>query len=485
MGHGASTNVKKLTISQSAHGSPRKSNGEAGAADEERAPSPAKLGWTRSSSDGCIVENLNTSKTKVELLEQQLEEFKELFRHADVKAEEAHARAVTLEQQMAEVEGTNFELLDRVSELEQQLEESKDQTSPDAEREFSQMLLEKDQIVEKQEQQIKSLEEDLAKMRIKLKKRLRAAQTKLAEAKQEAGLKVYSLKDQLTSLQEENAKLTERLDRAHQVSSARSRQCGAVPATPIDRITEDTPTEDDGDWEDGRTKVILEISSQLSAQEQRISELEEAVREREQTIQTLRAQLKAHPRPPSGSQKNQSAAFRSRSAEKRSELPVGDSSKETASDEDGCHQSSVRRQRTSSSSRREGHRSSSSGRRETSQEQRPTDKPSNGSYSNREIRNVSSASSGRLRQQSANSLDSAISDRSDSSSAKASSAGSSRERRRLRNQRVRQSSADERTTAQSEIQLHDRDSGIGITSDAKLKDDDDLEQMMEDIVGNS
>ncbi|XP_022110270.1 centrosomal protein CEP57L1-like [Acanthaster planci] len=489
MGHGASTNVKKLTITQSNRrslSSDRLQHVQAAGTEEgARAPSPAKLGWTRSSSDGCIVENLNTSKTKVELLELQVEEFKELFHYAEEKANEAHARAQTLEQQMAEVEGANFELLDRVSELEQQLEASKDQTSPEAEQEFSRMLLERDQTIEKQVQQIKSLEEDLAKMRTKLRKKLRSAQTELAEAKQEAGLKVYSLKDQLAVLQEENAKLSERLERAHAISSAQSRQNSAATATCDDRIPRDMPTEEE--WEDGRTKVILELSSQLSSQEQRIVELEETVREREETIQALQVQLRSTPRPPSGTRTKQSLAARSLSVEKQPEQ-LDDLSKQWTAGNDGKRQLSIRQQRTSSSSSskgREGRRSSSTGRHPSSGKEQVM------GGANDNLRNHELAAGGKkVRQHSANSVDSAISDRSDSSSTKASSASSSRERRRRRNQLSRQSSADERelqtrSRAPSDVQVEGRDSGIGVTSEGKSKYSDDVEQMMDDIVGNS
>ena len=47
---------------------------------------------------------------------------------------------------MAEVEGANFDLLDRVSGLEQQIEEMKDQTSPEAEREYSETVDEQNQV---------------------------------------------------------------------------------------------------------------------------------------------------------------------------------------------------------------------------------------------------------------------------------------------------------------------------------------------------
>ncbi|XP_071794205.1 uncharacterized protein [Asterias amurensis] len=501
MGHGASTNVKKLTINQAGQGindrppSGKKKNRARNSEEPARAGErpgeslPTNLGWTRSNSDGCIVENLNTSKTKAELLEQQVDEYKELFHHAEQKAETAEAQAKLLEQQMAEVEGANFDLLDRVSGLEQQIEEMKDQTSPEAEREYSETVDDQNQTIEKHEQQIRSLVEDLAKMRIKLKKRLRSAQTELAEARQEAGLKMYSLKDEIGKLQEENAKLVERLDRAHAVSGAQSRQNSAAAAR--NHIIVETPKEaaedDEEEWEDGRTKVILELSSQLSAQDQRICELEEAIKEKDKMISAL--QRKGSARPPSGSR------GKSESAGRRTVVESVDGENEA---------SSSRRERQSSASSskgRESHRSSSGSARErTGSSGKHRSIPdeltcnddeglSSSSQGTRTVRSAGSSSSGKVRQQSASSLDSAISDHSDSGSTKVSSAGSSRQRRRIRKQLSREVSTENTDSLAasskhySDVRVEGRDSGIGVANDKSKYSE--LDQMMEDIIGNS
>lgn len=263
MGHGASTNVKRVTLVKEG--------------DDHNDTRPV---WTRSNSDGCIVENLNTSKTKVDLLSMQLSEYKELLKAAELKQAECVERANTLEKQLAEVEGTNFELTDRISDLEQQLESLQATSGSEVAGQLEQELTLSSQDVEKLEMHIKVLEEQMASMRSKFRKKLRAAKTGLTESKQESSLKLYSLKDQIKLLDEENLKLTERLERAGSGSGQNSLPSGQSAG------------------DNSRTMVILELSNQVSSQEDQIAELQEQLSQKEKTIAELSLQLNQE-RPPS------------------------------------------------------------------------------------------------------------------------------------------------------------------------------------------
>ncbi|XP_784662.2 dynactin subunit 1 [Strongylocentrotus purpuratus] len=259
MGHGASTTgVKKVALIK-----------EQG----EQDPNESRPVWTRSNSDGCIVENLNSSKTKVDLLGQQVSEYKELLNASEIKIEEAVDRANILEKQLAEVEGVNFELTDTVSDLQQQVESLQANSGPEVNRQLEEELTTSDQQVEKLEMHIKLLEEQMASMRSKFRKKLRAANTQVTEAKQESSLKLYSLKDQIKQMEEENLKLTERLDRANSRSS------------------ETEPSSNQIGGEGSRMMVILELSNQVSAQEDQIIQLQEQLQGKDRTIKELANQL--------------------------------------------------------------------------------------------------------------------------------------------------------------------------------------------------
>ncbi|XP_071479399.1 uncharacterized protein [Diadema antillarum] len=276
MGHGASTSVKRVSLAQK---KPRVEREE----EEEEDSRPV---WTRSNSDGCIVESLNTSKTKLDLLEQQITEFKELFRQAELKYEEEHERATTLEKQLAEVEGTNFELTDQISDLEGQLESLQGNSGSEVNDQLEQELTRSNQEVEKLEMQVKILEEQMTSMRSKFRKKVRAANMEVTEAKQESSLKIYRLKDEIKQLEEENLKLTERLERAN---------AGSSPSAESGKLH---PGRDQPVTEDSRMMVILELSGKVSSQEDHIQELTALIEEKDKLLKDLSDQLAQH-RPPS------------------------------------------------------------------------------------------------------------------------------------------------------------------------------------------
>ncbi|XP_070557719.1 uncharacterized protein [Ptychodera flava] len=83
----------------------------------------------------------------------------------------------------------------------------------------------------------------------------------------------------------------ERLDRAS--SAAKSRQSTVKK----EEIKEE---EVDSEWEDSRMKLILELSNQVSQQDEKVMQLDEKLSLKEQTIQELQ---KLQPRPPSGTRK--------------------------------------------------------------------------------------------------------------------------------------------------------------------------------------
>ncbi|XP_078684304.1 uncharacterized protein LOC144917841 isoform X2 [Branchiostoma floridae x Branchiostoma belcheri] len=187
-------------------------------------------------------------------LEDDLATERETLAMMEARALEAEEKVKTLQTQMAEVESTNLELLDKVASLEQQVEMTEAEQSSKPEQDFSKTLRAKD-------------------LREKYKKKMKSVMTQLAEAKQESALTVYSLKDEVTKLGEENSKLIAQLDKCNFLKDYNS------PDTP----TEGSTSEYDG----GRTNLILELSAQVSSQAEKISELEAKLAEKDRVIREL------------------------------------------------------------------------------------------------------------------------------------------------------------------------------------------------------
>ncbi|XP_072050642.1 uncharacterized protein [Amphiura filiformis] len=503
MGHGASTrtNVKNISIQN-------------GVVVSKAVPVTAVTAEScktpRSSSDGCIVETLNSSKCKADLLEIQVDEYKELLRLKECKQVETHEKAILLEAQLAEVEGKNFELTDRVSDLEQQLEalqtndgQSNQGGEYDEIAHLDQQLESKEQTIMKLEEQVKALEADIKKMRSKFKKRLKAAQMETAEVRQESALKVYSLKDEIKKLEEESTKLIARLDRAS--SATRSRQGSAgIPNVKVQQEEDDKLEQ----WEDGRTKLIVELSNQVSAQEETISDLQKQLDETEAALKELKTPSGRTSRPASGKSRNSSAKSGRTQNQKSywgysgddpsmTDQPVNDlkwSPKSPDDDDDVLDRLS---------SRDYGRKSSAGSQRGVIDDQEMNDISSSKPNQRLSLRG-GSGSKKSSRNSSAVSYDSVISEnngdpRSRTSSAdvksKKSSTGSSRQRRRLqaavadssRYSPQRTDSAFSDSSAISRTK-NGKDSGIDIHaaschSDFPLDESDDVDTLMNEIVG--
>ncbi|KAI8478407.1 hypothetical protein Bbelb_438610 [Branchiostoma belcheri] len=192
-------------------------------------------------------------------LEDDLATERETLAMMEARALEAEEKVKTLQTQMAEVESTNLELLDKVASLEQQVEMTEAEQSSKPEQDFSKTLRAKDLYIQKLEKETSAVTQEITKM--------------LAEAKQESALTVYSLKDEVTKLGEENSKLIAQLDKCNFLKDYNS------PDTP----TEGSTSEYDG----GRTNLILELSAQVSSQADKISELEAKLAEKDRVIREL------------------------------------------------------------------------------------------------------------------------------------------------------------------------------------------------------
>ncbi|XP_015103144.2 coiled-coil domain-containing protein 192 isoform X3 [Vicugna pacos] len=188
----------------------------------------------------------------------------------EICLKEAEEKAKALSEQLAASEGTKSKLLEQVSWLEGKLEaldHKEDSGEP-----YEKLVLEKDQCIEKLQAEVKATQEQLAAHKLKHKRKLKKLQTDLATVKQEAAITVLELNEKIKTLCE--GKPAPREGRLLGVS------CGGLP-----------PVEEG----DRKISLIMELSTQVSLQTEKITQLEEVLEEKERKIQQLEAEQEPHP----------------------------------------------------------------------------------------------------------------------------------------------------------------------------------------------
>ncbi|XP_060002322.1 LOW QUALITY PROTEIN: coiled-coil domain-containing protein 192 [Lagenorhynchus albirostris] len=185
---------------------------------------------------------------------------------------EAEAKAKVLSEQLSASEGTKSKLLEQVSWLEKKLEaldRKEDRGEP-----YEKLVLAKDQCIEKLQAEVKASQEQLVAYKLKHKRKLEKLQTDLATAKQEAAITVLELNEKIKTLREGKP--------APREDSLLEEGCGGL-----------LPVEEG----DRKINLIVELSTQVSHQTEKITQLEEILEEKERKIQQLEAEREAHPFP--------------------------------------------------------------------------------------------------------------------------------------------------------------------------------------------
>nr|XP_035965141.1 coiled-coil domain-containing protein 192 [Halichoerus grypus] len=188
----------------------------------------------------------------------------------EICLKEAEEKAKSLSEQLAASEGTKSKLLEQVSWLEEKLEtldHKEDSGEP-----YEKMVLAKDQCIEKLQAEVKASQEQLTAHKLKHKRKLKKLQTDLATVKQEAAITVLELNEKIRTLCE--GKPAPREDNSWEES------CGGLP-----------PVEEG----DRKINVIMELSTQVSLQTEKITQLEDVLEEKERKIQQLEAERGSQP----------------------------------------------------------------------------------------------------------------------------------------------------------------------------------------------
>nr|XP_027805173.1 coiled-coil domain-containing protein 192 [Marmota flaviventris] len=187
----------------------------------------------------------------------------------DLCLKEAEEKTKTLSEQLAVSEGTKSKLLEQITWLEEKLKALDHKEAIWGQHE--KMLLLKDQCIENLQAELKASEEQLIAYKLKHKKKMKKLKTDLATAKQEAAFTIMELNEKIKMLCEGKP--------APRDNSSEEEFCGGLP-----------PMEES----DRKISLIMELSTQLSFQTEKITELEEELEEKERIIQQLEDKWEPH-----------------------------------------------------------------------------------------------------------------------------------------------------------------------------------------------
>ncbi|KAM4868818.1 coiled-coil domain-containing protein 192-like isoform 1-T1 [Urocitellus parryii] len=188
----------------------------------------------------------------------------------ELRLKEAEEKTKTLSEQLADSEGTKSKLLEQITWLEEKLKALDHKEAIWGQHE--KMLLLKDQCIENLKAELKASEEQLIAYKLKHKKKMKKLKTDLATAKQEAAFTIMELNEKIKMLCE--GKPAPRED-----NLSEEEFCGGLP-----------PMEES----DRKISLIMELSTQLSFQTEKITELEEELEEKERIIQQLEDKWEPH-----------------------------------------------------------------------------------------------------------------------------------------------------------------------------------------------
>ncbi|OWF48423.1 myosin-2 heavy chain, non muscle-like [Mizuhopecten yessoensis] len=190
----------------------------------------------------------------------------------DVKLKEAEKRILELEKQSAETESENLDLQDRVQGLECQLDQAaRLQTVQELEEpeDLTETLKAKDMSIANAEKEKKALQTELTKMKNRYRKRIKTLMSQVSEAKQEQSIQMFELRDEISRLREENRKVREKSNSASSKTSVEEEPPGG-----------------------NKMMIVVELSNQVSEQEDTINKLERENKEKQLIIDKLLVESK-------------------------------------------------------------------------------------------------------------------------------------------------------------------------------------------------
>ena len=220
------------------------------------------------------VEDLNLSrKSSVEAVARKTEEKKYENMYID------------LEKQLGGLEVVNLDLQDKIQILEDQLQyytnRHEEAAYANVQEDYTETVKAKDHIIENLNSQINKLQEDMRKLKIRHKKKLKATKSQMSETQQGNTLKAFELNSEISRLRTENEKMLVKINAFDD----------EFPNHSLTVVSPSSKTSDD--LADPRNTLILELSNQISQQDARIVELEKRISEKDEMIAHLQSKGQA------------------------------------------------------------------------------------------------------------------------------------------------------------------------------------------------
>ncbi|XP_072372960.1 coiled-coil domain-containing protein 192-like isoform X2 [Scyliorhinus torazame] len=265
MGHAASANVKMISVK------PDENKRVSNAATLRKAIRIAQ------GNNNCAKETPNYIDDLVQGL--NFTQIGSIPDSSEVESElqEAKEKARTLMKELAEMEGCKIHLSDEVMWLEEQLEGMRSKLKSAGL--YEEALCAKDKYIQRLEAENKCVQGQL--VQLKHKRITKKLQIQLAEVKQDAAISVMEARERIQTLEKENQFAREqRFNNKHLKEGGNS---------------DDIEHHELGVGGESRVRLVLELSSQLSQQQEKIFLLEKTLKEKEARLSGLEAQLLAQP----------------------------------------------------------------------------------------------------------------------------------------------------------------------------------------------
>uniref|UniRef100_UPI00398F5BA2 coiled-coil domain-containing protein 192-like n=1 Tax=Pristiophorus japonicus TaxID=55135 RepID=UPI00398F5BA2 len=200
---------------------------------------------------------------------------------AEVESElqEAEEKARMLTKELAEVEGCKIELSDRVMWLEEQLEVMRNKIKSAGL--YEETITAKDKYIQRLEAENNFVQGQLVQLKQKHKRIVKKLQIQLAQVKQDAAIGVMEAKERIQTLEKENYFAREQRSNHTHFKE--------------DFSSDDIEPREFSVGDKSRIRLVLELSTQLSQQQEKIFLLKKTLEEKEVRLTGLETQLFAQP----------------------------------------------------------------------------------------------------------------------------------------------------------------------------------------------
>ncbi|XP_078069990.1 coiled-coil domain-containing protein 192-like [Mustelus asterias] len=266
MGHAASTNVKMISVKPEAN---------------KRVSNAATLRKARriAQAHSCVKETPNYIDDLIQGL--NFTQIGSIPDSSELESElqKAKETARTLMKELAEMEGCKIYLSDQVMWLEEQLEVMRNKLKSAGL--YEETLCAKDKYIQRLEAENECVQGQLVQLKQKHKRVVKKLQIQLAQIKQDAAISTMEERERIQTLEKEIQFVREQgLNNKHFKE---------------DGSSDDIEHHELSVGDESRVRLVLELSSQLSQQQEKIFLLEKTLKEKEARLSGLEAQQFAQP----------------------------------------------------------------------------------------------------------------------------------------------------------------------------------------------